>query len=106
MRRALVVFAAALLVVAGCGGDDDEPSATSEGSGANGAAEGATYDITVGEFIAELQPEKQAILKEFVADTEACKGVKADSGFVLLVTAQAIDADQEAPLAGLAEEQC
>jgi hypothetical protein len=100
------VIAAALLALAGCSGDDDEPSATSEGSEANGPVEGATYDITVGEFIAELQPQKQAILKDFVADTEACQGVKADSGFVLLVTAQAIDADQEAPLAGLAKEQC
>jgi hypothetical protein len=106
MRRGLVVIATALLAVAGCGGDDDEPSATSEGSEATGTVEGASYDITVGEFIAELQPQKQAILKEFVADTEACQGVKADSGFVLLVTAQAIDADQEAPLAGFAEEQC
>jgi hypothetical protein len=29
-----------------------------------------------------------------------------DPGFVLLVSAQAIDADQEGPLAELVEEQC
>ena len=64
------------------------------------------YDITVGEFIAELQPQKQEILEAFVADSEACQGVKVDPGFVLLVSAAAIDADQEAPLAELVEEQC
>ena len=42
----------------------------------------------------------------FVADTAACEDVKVDPGFVLLVSAQAIDADQDAPLPDLAEEQC
>ena len=103
MRRALVLLVAAL-AVGGCGGDD-EPEASAGSAGAGGA-EGAVYDITVGEFIAELQPDKQQILKEFVADSEACRGVKVDPGFVLLVSAQGIDADQEAPLADLVEEQC
>jgi hypothetical protein len=102
MRAALALLA--IVVVAGCGGDDDEQAAPG-GTGAAGAA-GAPYDITVGEFIAELQPDKQAILKAFVADSAACEGVKVDPGFVLLVSAQAIDADQDAPLAGLVEEQC
>ena len=108
MRSAAIsVAAATLMALAGCGDDDDE-QATSGASGATGAAlaEGAPYDITVGEFIAELQPQKQEILEAFVADSNACKGVDVDDGFVLLVTAQAIDADQEAPLGGLVEEQC
>jgi hypothetical protein len=107
MRRALVLLVAAL-AVGGCGGDDEpEASAGSAGAGGDeGFVDGAAYDITVGEFIAELQPDKQQILKEFVADSEACRGVKVDPGFVLLVSAQGIDADQEVPLADLVEEQC
>ena len=95
--RAGVAIIAAAAILAGCGGDDD--SAAVEPTG-------APYDITVGEFLVELQPQKQEILEAFVADSEACAGVKADNGFVLLVSAAAIDADQEAPLADLVEEQC
>jgi ABC-type glycerol-3-phosphate transport system substrate-binding protein len=102
MRRTLILVLGAL-AIAGCG-DDDEPAA--EAGGAPAVTEGASYDVTVGEFIAELQPDKQAILKDYVADSEACKGVKVDPGFVLLVSAQAIDADQGAPLGDLVEEQC
>jgi hypothetical protein len=106
MRRPVVLLAA-LAVAAGCGGDDDSPAEGNAGAtGPAEVAEGAPYDITVGEFIAELQPQKQEILAAFVADSEACKGVKVDPGFVLLVSAAAIDADQDAPLAGLVEEQC
>ena len=62
--------------------------------------------MTVGDFLVELQPQKQEILEAFVADSEACTGVSVDNGFVLLVSAAAIDADQEAPLSDLVEEQC
>lgn len=105
----LAPLMAAFLLVAGCGGDDDGDPAPERATGAGGAVEvpeGAPYDITVGEFIAELQPQKQEILDAFVADSDACKGVKVDPGFVLLVSAAAIDAEQDAPLAGLVEEQC
>jgi len=99
--RVTAAIAALALAAAGCGGDDDDESAASEPTGP-----GAVADITVGEFIAELQPQKQEILREYVAGSEACEGVRVDPGFVLLVTAAAIDADQEAPLADLVEEQC
>jgi ABC-type glycerol-3-phosphate transport system substrate-binding protein len=106
MRGAVAIIAAAALL-AGCGGDDDAAGGDTAGaSGAEGIVEGAPYDITVGEFLVELQPQKQEILDAFVADSEACAGVEVDNGFVLLVSAAAIDADHEAPLAGLVEEQC
>ena len=106
MRRALTLLAIAA-IAAGCGGDDDDGATAETGAtGAGDAVDGAPYDITVGEFIVELQPDKQRILKAFVAESAACDGVKVDPGFVLLVSAQAIDADQEAPLADLVEEQC
>lgn len=92
---------AALVLAAGCGGDDETTTTTQGPTGA-----GSEVDVTVAEFIAELQPQKQEILEGFVGDSEACSGVKVDSGFVLLVTAQAIDADQEEPLADLVEKQC
>ena len=108
MRRALTLIVA-LALAAGCGGDDEPDSPADETTGASGAAEvaeGAPYDITVGEFIAELQPQKQEILDAFVNDSQACQGVKADPGFVLLVSAAAIDADRDSPLPALVEEQC
>jgi ABC-type glycerol-3-phosphate transport system substrate-binding protein len=105
MRRALFLVAVTLMA-AGCGGDDDDETTAPETGATGTAAAGASYDITVGEFIVELQPDKQRILKAFVADSDACEGVKVDPGFVLLVSAQAIDADQDAPLADLVEGQC
>jgi hypothetical protein len=107
MRAAVAIIAAAALL-AGCGGDDDDAAGgdTAGASGAEDIVEGAPYDITVGEFLVELQPQKQEILEAFVADSQACGGADVDNGFVLLVSAAAIDADQEAPLAGLVEEQC
>ena len=107
MRRLLALIVA-LALAAGCGGDDEADSQADETTGATGAAEieGAPYDITVGEFIAELQPQKQEILDAFVADSDTCNGVKVDPGFVLLVSAAAIDADQDSPLPELVEEQC
>ena len=106
MRR-LIPLLAALVLVAGCGDDDESDAGDVTGeAGAQEVAEGASYDITVGEFIAELQPQKQEILEDFVADSKACKGVEVDNSFVLLVSAASIDADQDAPLADLVEEQC
>jgi hypothetical protein len=105
--RKLLALLAALLFAAGCGDDDESDTTGPTGAtGAQQAAEGASYDITVGEFIAELQPQKQEILEDFVADTKACRGLEVDNGFVLLVSAAAIDAQQDAPLAALAEDQC
>jgi hypothetical protein len=106
MARALVAILAALALV-GCGGDDDDSAGSDPTTSATDAtAEGAPYDISVGEFLVELQPDKQKILKAFVADSDACQAVEVDPSFVLLVSAQAIDADPEAPLADLVEEQC
>jgi hypothetical protein len=105
MRR-LVAIAAAMVLAAGCGGDDEPEQPADGATGAAEVEEGASYDITVGEFIAELQPQKQEILDAFVADSDACRGAKVDSGFVLLVSAAAIDAEQDASLAELVEEQC
>ena len=108
MRRTLAILlsATAFLAVA-CGDDEDDASAPGNGpTEAPGLEEGAPYDISAGEFIAELQPQKQEILEAFVADSEACGGAKVDGGFVLLVTDAALDADPGAPLAEVVEPEC
>ena len=107
LRRATAAtLAAAALALAACGGDDDEATPTSSGAtGATGAA-GATTDLTVGEFIAQLQPDKQDTLDEIVAAAPECGGQKVDSSFVLLISAKAIDADQQAPIESIVTEEC
>ena len=107
MRAALVLILATL-VIAGCGGDDEAAPApeTAGTTGSEGLVEGASYDITAEEFIAELQPDKQEILKELAADAEGCDSIKVVAGFVLLVTAAASDAAPDAPLSDVVEEQC
>ena len=105
-RATAATLAAASLALAACGGDDDEATTTPTGAtGATGAA-GATTDLTVGEFIAQLQPDKQETLEGIVAAAPECDGQKVDSSFVLLISAKAIDADQEAPVESIVTEEC
>ena len=105
MRRALAALAA-LVLTAGCGSEDDEPDTlgTTGATGAQGGGE--PYDITVAEFIAELQPEKQEILKAYVAQSDACAGTRVAPSFVLLVTAAALEVPKGEPLGAIVEEQC
>lgn len=103
-RRLLAAsLTVAIFALSACGGDG-ETTSTSD-TGATGAT-GATPDITVGEFIAELQPQKAEILEELVAATPKCENVDVDSGFVLLISANAIDADQDAPLDSIVTGEC
>ena len=107
MRRTLVLILAAV-ATAGCGGDDDEPAANAESAGASGAetswpAPPTTSPSASHRRAAAGQAGHPAGLRR---RQRGGKGVKVDSGFVLLVTAEAIDAGQEEPLADLVEEQC
>ena len=103
---AAVALVAAGLALAACGGDDDEPATTTTGAtGATGAA-GAATGLTVAEFIAELQPQKQEILEQITAAAPECKGLEVDNSFVLLVSAKAIDADQDAPIESIVTGEC
>ena len=66
----------------------------------------ASYDTTVGEFLVELRPDKAVILTDLVGKSQVCTGVEVDESFVLLVSAEAIDADPDSPLVDLVEAQC
>ena len=105
-RRAIAACAAGLaLTLAACGGDDEEATTTSGATGPTGPS-GIASDVTVGEFLAELQPQKEEILEDLAAATPRCEDVKVDPGFVLLISANAIDADADAPLASIVIPEC
>lgn len=100
---------AALALAGGCGGDGEGPVTTPGAMGATGQQDtvaGDASDMTASEFIAELQPQKQEILEAYVADSEACDGIRVDGGFVLLVTAAAMDAGDATPIGEVIEAQC
>lgn len=104
-RRALGACAVALAVgLAGCGGDE-EAATTSGVTGATGPS-GVASGVTVGEFLAELQPQKAEILEDLTASTPRCEDVKVDPGFVLLISANAIDAEADAPLESIVTSEC
>jgi hypothetical protein len=100
-------MAAAALALSACGGDDETTGATTAtgATGPTGAAGSAT-GLTVAEFIAELRPEKQEVLEQITAAAPECKGVEVDDSFVLLVSAKAIDADQDAPIEPIVAGEC
>ncbi len=95
---------AVALALGGCGGGD-EATDTSGATGAQGAAGPAT-DITAGEFLVKLLPEKEIALEAVVATAPACEGVKVEPSFVLVVSDAASKADPGTPLTELVEAEC
>lgn len=101
-------FAVALcaLTLASCGGDGEPGQEPTGATGAAGATGASLPDVTVGEFIDEIQPEKQKILEEVVSASDVCDGAEVDPSLVLLVTAKALDAPQDSPVSDIVEEEC
>jgi hypothetical protein len=87
------------LAATGCGGSDDSTSAEASTSG------GAPYDISYGEFIAAVAPEKTRILKAYVADTPSCNA-EVDNGFLLEISAVVNDYDPSTPLPDVVKKYC
>lgn len=110
IRSALAVpLTGAALALGACGGDDDSEEAAGGATGAataESAAGDAASGVTVSEFIAELQPQKQEILEDVTAGAPGCENVRVDGGFVLLVTAKALDADPNEPIEPIVEAEC
>lgn len=104
-----LLLAGAAIALGACGGDDDSGEAAGGTTGpatAESAAGDAAAGIAVTEFIAELQPQKQEILEDVAAATPGCENVRVDGGFVLLVTAKALDADPDDPIGPIVEGEC
>lgn len=98
MRAARLMIAgiAATVVLAamGCGGGDGEDSAPE-----------ASYDITAGEFIVALAPEKVKILKDYVAN-EPNDCPKVDDSLLISASVDATEVPSDAPLADVMADTC
>ncbi|MBA2239777.1 MAG: hypothetical protein H0W09_00805 [Solirubrobacterales bacterium] len=95
-KRAAVALAVAAMAMAGCGAAEDEGATTSPPA----ATGDASYDVTVGEFVAALEPEKIMMIEDFVADNpEDCKAVNVKQSVVAL----SVSATEEPPDSPLPE---
>lgn len=97
MRRwTAAVLVAAALGIAACGGEDE--STTTTAPAAAEGAEGASYDVTVDEFLVALEPDKATMIEDFVADNpQDCKGVEAKNVLTPL-SVEALEAPPDTPL--------
>lgn len=94
-----IAITAAAVAVAGCGGGDDS-------SGDAQAATAAPYEITLGEWVADLEPEKVEVLKAYVADTPSCDAEFEDRRFLLTIAAVSTDYDAQTPLTEVVKKYC
>jgi hypothetical protein len=92
-------LAIAATAAAGCGGDDDSGTETA-------TASGAPYEITLGEWVADLEPQKAAILEAYVADTPSCNAELEDRRFLLTIAAVSTDYDASTPLPDVIRKYC
>jgi hypothetical protein len=103
LRRTRAVAVAAIATLAlglsACGGGDDSASTAA-------ATTDTTADLTAGEFIAQLEDDKQATIEAVVAANPECDGVDADRDFLLLVSAQATDLKPDEPIEPLIVDNC
>jgi len=106
-KVAIIAAIAAFILIAGCGGDDDEAS-DSGATGAQGAtgAAGSATDITAGDFLPKLLPEKEVAIEAVVATEPGCKGLSVEPSFVLVVSDAASKADPDTPLSELVAAEC
>jgi hypothetical protein len=123
--RALLVAAmvAAALALAACGGDDDEDTTATEpttatttagatgptGAGDDTAGDGASYDITAGEFIESSLPDQVKAVQDYVKDSpDECGGVDAKGGsdFQVAVAINAATVEPDTPLADVILQEC
>ncbi len=100
--RAAAATAILALGLVACGGGDDTASSSADSTdGADAAAA-----LTAGEFIAQLEDDKQATIESVVAANPECDGVDADRDFLLLVSAQATDLKPDEPIEPLIVDNC
>lgn len=93
----VVVSLAVALAMGGCGDDDPDAGSTSADEPS------ASYDITVGEFIAAT--DKKEVLQDYAAnEPDNCSEV--DDDFVLTASAAATNLSTDAPLEDVIVDIC
>ena len=105
--RKIAVAAVVPLAMAGCGGGGEEDTTTPPTTAAG--AEGATYDVTVGEFLQALEPEKTTMIADFVEDNpEECEGFepKEAGDNVTSLSVKATETSSDTPLSELLLDYC
>lgn len=102
-RVACALLATLALGLAACGGDDE--SSTSADSTATTESD-APAELTAGEFIVEVEADKQAYIEEVLAADPDCADVKADRDFLLVVTVEATDLAPDEPVNPVIVDSC
>ena len=100
-----VVLVAAVLALglSACGGSD---STGSTGATGDTAAASASTGVTAGDFILQLEDEKQETIEAVVAANPECEGVTTDRDFLLYVTAKAMDLKESEPIEPTIVDSC
>lgn len=98
---AVVAVGAVLALGLGACGDDASTTAST-------AAESTTTsaDLSAGDFILELEDQKQATIEQVVAANPECDGQTTDRDFLLYVSAKATDLKSDEPIEPTILDSC
>ena len=96
---------AAAVVFAACGGDGGEPTETGA-TGGQGSSGAEGTEITAGDFLVELLPDKEAAIEAIAATEAECENLRVEPSLVLLISDAAADADPDRPLSELVLAEC
>ena len=94
-------LAVAAIALAACGGGSSDDGGTTVAAASN-----ASYDITLGDWVAMLEDEKVQVLKDYVADTPSCNAEFDDRRFVLTIAGASTNFDPSTPLPDVIKKYC
>jgi hypothetical protein len=95
------ILATAAIALAACGGGSSDDAGTTAVASA-----GASYDISLGDWVAMLEDEKVQVLKDYVADTPSCDAEFQDRRFVLTIAGASTNFDPSTPLPDVIKKYC
>jgi hypothetical protein len=96
---AAAVAAVLTLGLGACGDDGSTAASTAESTA-------ASTDLSAGDFILELEDEKQATIEQVVAANPECEGLTTDRDLLLYVTAKATDLKPDEPIEPAILDSC
>jgi len=101
-RTAVPAAATAAVLVLGLGacGDDGSTAAS------NAESTAASTDLSAGDFILELEDQKQATIEQVVAANPECDGLTTDRDLLLYVSAKATDLKPDEPIEPTILDSC